>query len=494
MSARMASARPFGALAEAVLVFLTVYLPLEEFLLKWLPLGETGAALSRLFGEALLYGALAAVVAAYRLRGLALPSTPIDRPFALFCGLALASLVLGGGGWLAGLVNLRVLVRYVAAFYLAVYLCLERAELRRLVLLLVVGALVQAVLGIGQHLAGGAGEFWLPRYAELELGGVEREFTALTGGIERGAALGTAAHSVAFALVLLAGGILAAALALVSPRRALSLGAVALACALGILFSYSRATLLAFGLALFVLLVLLRRRRVAVRVLALGALFGPALLGLWLLLAPASSPTGFVKEKEVSVSPLASLAQLFTPEYQARAESSRLWILRDVGGELVENAGLLGFGPDEQHAKERVLASGGAALARLAAYRAFEDVYWVAVLAYYGFLGLCAFVWVLVRLAASARALWRTAAEEWELALAAAALSLLAATLPLTFLVRTFEFRAFAFDFWLLAGLVVGALGRKRDEQDGPFDHDLAPVSARAGAGGARPAWAAPRG
>jgi len=472
-----ATRREFGAGAHAVLVFLVVYLPLEEFLLKWIPagpLGQTGPALLRFVGEALLYLALASVIAAHKLRGLGLPATPIDRPFALFCTLALLSLAAGGGSWLAGLVNLRVLVRYVAAFYLAVYLRLGRGETRVLLRLLVLGALLQALLGIVQHLQGGTGAFWLPLHAELELAGVTREFTALTSGVERGAALGTTAHSVAFALWLLAGGVVALALALVVPARGLVLGAVSGACLVGIFFSYSRASLLAFLFAGVLVLLLCRRRPVAARILALSVLLLPPGIGLWLALGPQRASAGFVDEKAVAQSPLASVEQLFTAEYAAQVQASRLWVLRDVGRALVRSTGALGFGPDERQAKERVLASAGATLQRLIAYRAFEDVFWVALLAYYGFLGLGLFLLVLWRLAGAARALQLVARDELELGLAAGQLALLGATLPLTFVVRTFEFRAFAFAFWLLAGLVHSAL--KRGEVDAREVPDLHPA------------------
>ena len=118
--------------ASPLRAFLAVYLPLEEFLLKWVPLGATGVAVLRLGNEAPLYSALGAVAVAYKLRGLALPSTPVDRPLAAFAAVALVSLALSGGSWLAGIVNLRVLLRYAAAYYLAVYLALGPHEQRRL--------------------------------------------------------------------------------------------------------------------------------------------------------------------------------------------------------------------------------------------------------------------------------------------------------------------------------------------------------------------------
>src|SRR6185436_11600248 len=132
-----------------------------------------------------------------------------------------------------------VLVRYVAVFYLVVFLELEPAERRRVLALVLGSAALQGVLGVVQHLQGGASEFWLPR-ADLEaVAGVTREFAALDGGLEQGAVLGTTDHSVAFALFLL-------------------VGVVALALT-GFFFSYVRAALFAFGVAAAALVWMERR-------------------------------------------------------------------------------------------------------------------------------------------------------------------------------------------------------------------------------------------
>lgn len=452
--------RPRGRLA--LVGVLALYAPLEEFLLRWVPVGAPGVAVLRLVPEALLFLALALEWAGRRARGRAFPRTGVGAPLLAFLAVAGLSTALSGGDAIAGLANLRVLVRYVALFYLVVALAPDAAERRRLATFVWAGALGQALLGLGQYAAGGAGTFWLPREATLELAGVRRDFTALTGGIEQGAALGTTAHPVALALFLLVGGLLAAARALLAPagRRAWP-GLATLACGLAIVASFSRATALAYGLGLVVLLVLLRRERTTVALLGWGLALAPAAAALVLLRGP-STDIGAASEKEVAVGALASLESLSSGAVLERARRSRLWVLEEVGAAVVASTGWIGHGPDEQHAKERIGAAGGAALHRLIAYRAFEDVYWVALLAYYGFAGLAALLWLFARLAGSARALLRGGAGRHERALAAAALAVLVVALPLALVVRTFEFRAFAFAFWLLFGLVAAARAERR--------------------------------
>jgi hypothetical protein len=440
--------------AEGVLLFAVVYLPLEEFLLRWAPGGAAGYLVLRAAFELLLAGALLALVAGHLVRARGLARTPLDLALAAFVGLALASLALSGGAWLAGLVNLRVLLRFVPVYYLAVWLAPGPRARRRLLVLVLASAGAQCLLGLLQRAQGGVRELWLPRAARFEAGGFSREFAAL-GGLEQGAVLGTTDHSVGFALLVLVGATLSAALWLAgagSRRGRLALAALVTLAPVVILASFSRATLFAFGLVMLALALFARGRpelrRLAPAALVLTPLFAAAAL----LGNDGRAGGGPVKEKETRVTPFASVEALFTREYLATAEASRLWVLAAVGAEVVRSAGWLGLGPDEDHAKRELARAGGARLHRLLAYRAFEDVYWVALLAYYGVLGLAAFAWVLACLAPAA---WRVARapDAWERALGWSVVCLLGVLVPLSFLAPTLDFRTFSFYFWLLAGV-----------------------------------------
>lgn len=451
------SAAPRGTLGvRALLAWTIVYLPLEEFLLKWVP-GETLYALLRLVPELLLGGALFVLVAGRVVRGLPWRRTPLELPLVAFLLLALVSLAFSGGAWLGGLVNLRVLLRYVVVTYLVWLLRPEERERARWLTLLLVGAGVQGLLGLLQAAQGGAGAFWLPRSAALELGGYARDVAVLSGGIERGAVLGTTDHSVAFALFLLVAAAVAAGRLVAGPtRRAGALHFLLALCAGGILFSYARSCLMGLVLVLGVLALWQGRAPAVRRALTLGTALAPLALAV-LLFLPALPRTGFAKEKETAVSPLESLTAVFQPEYLEAARSARLWVLVDVGGAIVRETGWIGLGPDAEHVRAELLSSGGAALSRLIAYRALEDVYWVALLAYYGFAGLALFLAVLWGLVGPLRRVALRATEPWTRASALALGALLVALVPLSFLAPTFDFRTFAFYFWLLAGLVLVA-------------------------------------
>ncbi len=446
------------------LLALVLYLPFEDFLLKWLPVSEPVYSLSRLASEACLYGLLATEVLLHLMRGARLPRTRLDLPLALFFLAALLSIACSQAPVLGGLINFRTLVRYVAVFYLVVFLAPSERDTRTILAILVSCALLQGLLAIVQHLQGGPVPFWLPRASELEIAGYRKEFTVLGGGIEPGAVIGTLGHSVALALFLLVSATLGAALFLVreerSGRSTLAFLAWATGCALGVLFSYSRGAVIALFLAWGVLLFLLRDRPGPRAVLRYSVLLFPiALPFAWL----ASGSRSEAADPAASgAGALGHLSGALGEEALARQEHSRGWILFDVGAAVLEAARPLGFGPDERHAKERLLESARVPLHRLATYRAFEDVYWVALLAYYGFVGVGLLLWTLARLFSLGREAVRRGGSELTRALGATLCALLLVTVLLSFLVRTFEFRAFAFSFWLLAALVVVTRERER--------------------------------
>lgn len=465
----MADARESAAPAWAwhLLAAVALYLPFEDFLLKWLPVGEPFYSLARLLSEGLVYALLLAVLLGRLARDLPLARTPIDRPLLAFLALALASMLLSRAPLFNELIHLRALVRYVAVFYLVVLLRPGAREIERLLVALVAVAALEGALALLQHSADGPGAFWLPRASELEVGGFRKEFTVLTTGIERGAAIGTLGHSVALALFALVALVLGLALALSGVAAARRIAALALPLAgIALLYSYSRAALLAGALALVPLFWLLRREPAARGLLRAGALCAPLALAGVLLLGGSGEPRGFARAKESYVDPLENLEQLAAAELLGEARGSRAWVLFDVGREILAGAPPLGYGPDEERAKLAILESARVPLHRLIAYRAFEDVYWVALLAYYGLFGLAAFAWLLGTLFATARRVLARADDALSRGIAAAFAALWLVTIPLTFVVRTFEFRSFAFGFWLLAGLVALADARADVRRD----------------------------
>lgn len=436
----------------------------EDFFLKWLPVSDFVYSVSRMATEVTIYALFVYVIGKRLASGARLKPTPIDFAIVSFLLVAGVSVIVNDAPWLASFINLRVLVRYVAVFYIVVNLDLRQHEVRLLLGMIVVVGCLQSALGLLQALQGQVGTFWLPRASALEVAGYSKNFTVLSGGIEKGAVTGAFGHSVAMGMYLTIAIVIALAFLLESDRRRVlfriaCLGAV-LIMAAGIAVTYSRSALAALVLAIPVILWHAGRYGLVVRALIAGLALLAIVLGTF---AAVGGPkgVGFVKVRETYVSPLANVGMLFSAEYWERTEGSRQWVIKEVGTSLLRQASLVGFSPDENTAKSAIIDRANGTLSKLVTYKAFEDVYWVALLAYYGLIGLSLYLYMMWKLYRESVRGHRAILETSRIATLAFS-TLLIVTIPLTMIVRTFEFRVFGFYFWLLAALMFSETLRNR--------------------------------
>lgn len=455
---------------QNLVLALAIYMPFEDFLLKWLPVPDLAYSLLRLASEMAVYGLFLTVVVARIGATGRLRRTPIDSLLLAFVCVAIVSAIYNDSAPASAAINLRTLLRYVALFYVVANLDYEAADVTALIRGLVACAAVQ-VLAVVLQSSFGLSQFWLPRQNVLEVAGFKKEFTVLNAGIEQGAVIGTLGHSVALALFILVAACLVAA-GLAIARGAMSRrGLLALAMIGALLFaslmSYSKGALLCtIAAPPFAYLVAGR-----VRIFARMAFIAGAMLAAVATLVVASGwqAPGFVKAKQTYVDPLTYLALMFSDEFLARARNSRLFVLSDVGGNVLASGAVIGYGPDGDVATRKIAQLGGPALAKLVDLESFKDVYWVAILIFYGIAGvvlLAAMLWRLFVLCARHS---RTAVSPSDRQLACAAAMLLAFCAPLNLLVRAMEFRSFSFYLWLLAGVVCSrvAVSRARDRAPG---------------------------
>lgn len=439
----------------------------EDFLLKWLPVSDFVYSLSRMATEFTIYALFVYVVGLRIASGVRMKATPIDFAIACFLLLAGISIIVNDAPWLASIINLRVLVRYIAIFYIVVNLDLRQHEVRFLLGTIVVVGCIQSLIGLLQVLQGQVGGFWLPRASDLEVAGYSKNFTVLSGGIEKGAVTGAFGHSVAMGLYLTIAIVIALGFLLESRRRrvyfrAACLGAVLLMTA-GVAITYSRSALAALVLAVPVILWHAGRYGAVLRAFVAGLAVLAIVLAAFAALGGPRN-VGFVKVKETYVSPLSNIGMLFSAEYWERTEGSRQWVIKEVGSSLLRQASLVGFSPDENTAKAAIIERANGTLSKLVTYKAFEDVYWVALLAYYGLIGLSLYLYMMWTLYRESIRGHRAILETSRIVTVAFS-TLLIVTIPLTMIVRTFEFRSFGFYFWLLAALMYSETRRNRSSR-----------------------------
>lgn len=464
----------FSAALFWVIVALTIYMPMEDFLLKWLPVSDLLYSIARQGSEALIYGLFATVLLGRMSEGRFLRKTPVEAPLLAFLAVAFLSLVVNDGNLLTGAVTVRTLLRYVALFYVVVNLPMSDRQIRVLLFLIVSMGLAQILLGAFQFLRGGPSSFWLPRPTALEVAGVQRNFSILGTGVELGAVIGTFGHSVSMALYLLVCAAVVISLIfngkgvgrrLAGPLPMFAILGVVIG---GVLLTYSRSTFLCVLGGCAVVAYWRRHRRGLIRPLMVVTV-AALLLGVIL---SVSEEVGAVRVKETRVSPLENIRMATNPEVlQGGFANTRVWMIREVGGTVLSSVSAVGYSPDPETARVEIVKESEGVLKRLLTFEPIEDVFWVAMLSYYGILGIAAFAWLLARLYGAARELMDWNRDFWTRTVATSTAALIVMLVPLTFMVRTFEFRSLAFYFWLLAGLTVHRYVRAEDprnSRDGP--------------------------
>ena len=436
----------FSRLGYVFLVSLTLYIPVEPVLFRYLPLSGKTYLLGQFWWEAGLYALVGFFLLGKFLRG-RLPRTSLDPMVVLFLFIAVASLTLNRSPIIGALINVRKLVRFVLVYYLVVYARLSPGQVRRITRVLILVGVIQVGVGLAQVCSRGVINPWLqPRSGGIELFGFTREFTLVERGREIGSTFGTMGDTVPYAEFLLV--LLAVLLTRGKVRRKLwwmwiTIGLV-LVC---IAVSYVRAAYLA-AVAIIWVIYGARKGWVPISLLAVLLLI-PAVL-LLLLLRPAR----YVNPRFEETGIWNSLAGVFTSDYIERAQKNRLSSLLEVAPTVLINRPWLGYGPDEETAVERLVRSRTHFLSKQWTRKGFKDVYWVALLVFYGVPGLMVMLWLFGHL--FWRAYWIYRSSGWMLTrqIALAQMALVVATALLLFFNRALEFRGFAFYFWLLPGLV----------------------------------------
>ncbi len=161
-----------------MLAFLAVYIPLEPFLLKFVP--DELYIYAKYFSEVLIYLLLASALLRRYLLGERRAPTPIDLPFALLVLVAVASAISNFVQPSIAVLGIRQIIRFMLLFFAVAALAPSRAYMRKLVVLMLGLVFFESALGILQAATFGALDpFLLPS---------ERHFydaIALTGGTEQ---------------------------------------------------------------------------------------------------------------------------------------------------------------------------------------------------------------------------------------------------------------------------------------------------------------------
>lgn len=457
-----------------IALFLITLFVFEEAIYGRLPISPLVYITAKTLSEVVLY-ALLLLIIMIRMAGKHIKPyypTRFDIFIIIFIIFALISSLLNQGAVFESALTLRTMLRYIAIYYIVVLSkwVPTRRQLMLIMKIIIWIALFQSAIVILQHVMGQAftEAYFSAAKAEINIASISTLINAMTHKL--GSGIGTFGKSATLSMFLLLSVVLILAVIMSAKRKNKWKWWIAyFFITVGIFYSYKRGALLLAILAPFVIAWILGNKKI----LKLYTISGVIVMFVFVMLLLSKGDSGLVKAKEVEISPLQSLNQIFNKDYWDKSSrKSRGWMITEVAPEVLSSFKLLGYGPDEQNAKN-ILASKGGEFAKLVSWGAFDDVYIVSTLVYYGPVGLLILLMAFSDIYRKAKYLIYGLNGEYR-TLAVAVMVILIFTLLSSFIERVIEFRAFSFILWFFAGIVVSIVNNqhllssrfKTDERD----------------------------
>ncbi len=442
-----------------MIYFLTGYVAFEEFILKFLPVSDTVYSYLRFLGEILIYVAFGKLVIHKLHKGIPFVKTAIDLPIIGFYTVVLLSILVNGSPLMGSIYNIRPFARYIVLFYLVANSSLSERRIATLLRIILGIGIFQLVAGFTQWVGGPAAfDFFLPRESTLGIAGFTKEYRLLELGREIGSVYGTLGDTVIYGIFM----ILVLIVYLSRIRRLEYLNLLGAA----VLFffiarSYSRAAtfsaLLAGGAWYYFHFGWKKTLQLA----------GVTALVFGLLLAVVNPfNLEYINPRKARVGLVGNVTGVFSGSYVRVAQKQRLGALIGNVPTVLVNKPILGYGADQNSTIEGLNVSKRSFLLKVLSKSGFKDVYWVAILCFYGLLGLGFFALIFFQLFRAAFNLYKRSTRTSSLIrhdapasrvtqqIAIIMLCLVAVTVFLLFFNRTLEYRGYGFYFWLCAGLM----------------------------------------
>lgn len=443
-----------------ILQFLVVYIPLEDTLLSILQFKGFQFIVAKLFVDIVIISLLVAVVLKRVLAGRSLKWMGLEAPLLLFIVGALISAYLNDASWFPALITTRGLLRYTLLCFLLVQLVISEHDAGHLLRLIVMSALFQA--GLSCLLIA------IPSFAELlnkwhdavvfEINGVTRYLSWR----KIGAVSGTFGNTInaAFFLNIAVIIIMIRRYSVFTYWRQRDLLALFLLF-IGIFLTYQRLPLFLASSG-FILVPFLFGGKVKRKMILWGGFAALPVLAALVLVDGMKAGTELTNVKQQFATGIPSLSSYFSDVLRSKYwmnsfRSSRGRVIKDVGGALIEQPTMFGYGPDEEIAKKRLISE-NPRLKWLKRYTALTDVHWIAIWFFYGYWGLLIWIVLMYRLYRFGKDLARVNHDESDLVLGRVLqiLTVLASISSIAFSI--FGCRGFSFYLWLVAGLTIARL------------------------------------
>ena len=430
-----------------IIYFLTGYFAFEEFALKLLPVSEQVYSYLRFLGEILIYAAFAKLVLHKLYKGIPFVKTPLDLPIIGFYAVVFLSMVINNSPLMGSLYNIRPVARYIVLFYLVVNSPLSQQRIQTLIRVILCIGVVQLGVGLVQWFGGPTiYDLFLPRATTLEVAGFSKDYRLLEIGREIGSIYGTLGDTVIYGVFMII--ILTIFLSRIRRLEYLNLLGIGILL-LFIARSYSRAATFSAMLACVVWYFFQYGWKKTLRLSLIVLLLFSVLLAI---VNPFDLE--YVNPRKARVGLTGNITGVFSGSYVRVAQKQRLGALIGNVPTVLVNKPLLGYGADQNTTIEKLNMSRRSYLLKILSKKGFKDVYWVAILCFYGLLGLGLFMFIFYRLFKAALELYKRTLSKYTKELAMVMLCLVVVTVFLLFFNRTLEFRGYGFYFWMCAALM----------------------------------------
>ena len=458
-----------GQIPFWIVFAIAVYLPFEEFVLRWTPAPSIIILFLRFLHEFVLYFLCLKVFYNRLLRRDRLIQSSIELAFICFLLWAIILLIVHQTSIFSGFNNLRTLIRYISVYYIIIDLKLSKQQVNLLLKTILILGLIQGYLVTIQYFAPPSFDnLFVPRNVNLEAGGIaiQKGSEVSSGNLKTGAVNGTFANTANTSAFLLIGFIMLVVSTFQNSTHSLLSPKILnfLIMYFAFFATYKRIALL-FGLIIPILVLFLSRRK-----LWAGKIIWIYLFGLFILIFCSlfflnvdTSIDGWAIRHGEDFDLLSYFGQLFSAEYWEKG--TRQWIIKTIFRGIIGTGNWFGLSPAPNEAIHKLaeLLPGQKSLI-LERNFWFEDVYWFAMLLYYGIPGVALFGYVFKILYQTAQWLIDYSLESQSRSLGIVFCTFSIITVFYGFVERIFEIKCFSFYLWLLAGLVVNVYSRYQRE------------------------------
>ena len=430
-----------------IIYFLTGYFAFEEFVLKFLPVSDAVYSYFRFLGEIFIYVAFGKLVLHKLYRGIPFVKTPIDFPIIGFYIVVFLSMVINRSPLIGSLYNIRPLARYIVLFYLIINSPLSKQRINTLIKIILCIGVMQIGIGMIQWFGGPTlYDLFLPRASTLDVAGFTKEYRLLEIGREIGSIYGTLGDTVIYGVFMII--VLVIFLSRVKRLEYLNLLTIGVLL-MFIARSYSRAATFSALLACVVWYFFQYGWKKTLRLTLL------VLLIFGILLAIVNPfELEYVNPRKARVGLVGNVTGVFSGSYVKVAQKQRLGTILGNVPTVLANKPILGYGADQNTTIDKLNKSKRSYLFKVLSKKGFKDVYWVAILCFYGILGLSLFAFIFYRLFIAALRLYKRTANRHTKEMALVVLCLVVVTIFLLFFNRTLEFRGYGFYFWMCVGIM----------------------------------------